>query len=123
MSNYTRTLPRDLFNEAKLLKCLGRLFLAEVDGELSDLVTLRHNDDESIAKGFIVDQDPSDGSIYVQNISIFIDGQYWTHCCDLNSKNNYPLRIVNQDDEEYYVFDDNGKLMPDFLIRKEVSDE
>lgn len=115
--SYHRVLPRDLFNEAKLFKCLGRLFLMEADGQLPDNVRLIHNTNRS--EGFIVSQDPSDGSLYVENISIFIDDIYWNHSCDYNSKRDYTLRIMGPDDSEFYVFDKNGKLMPSVLIRKE----
>ncbi len=34
---YTRVIPRDLFNEAKLLKCIGRLVLLIHDGDHNNI--------------------------------------------------------------------------------------
>lgn len=45
-SDYSRVMPRDLFNEAKLLKCLGHVMLAHVNDQLPQL-KVRHDTDET----------------------------------------------------------------------------
>lgn len=115
-SNYTRVIPRDLFNEAKLLKCLGRLSLLHHEGLLSDGVTIRH-DNDSFA-GFNITQNPTDGSLFVSNLTIAVNGDTYHHCTSLNDKSNYPLRLVSGDDREFYVFSEDGDVLPDFLTRK-----
>lgn len=42
-SSYRRVLPRDLFNEAKLLKCLGQLSLMIHDGKCE--LRVEHSDE------------------------------------------------------------------------------
>lgn len=39
---YQRVIPRDLFNEAKLLKCLGRLSLFIHDGKSPPILKVRN---------------------------------------------------------------------------------
>ena len=62
-TNYTRVLPGDLFNEAKLLKCIGRLVLLIEDRESITGLTFQFDD-----APFNIVQDPSDGSIAIHNI-------------------------------------------------------
>lgn len=65
-STYQRVLPRDLFNEAKLLKCLGQLSLLVYEGRLPLL--LQH--DTEFSQGFLVAQDRSSGDIFVSNLTV-----------------------------------------------------
>jgi hypothetical protein len=109
---YTRVIPRDLFNEAKLLKCLGHLALTLHDYEGRWPLTLNHEDPES---GFVIDQDENTGNLYCLNLEL-------THGEDrtiglssvYNSKSPYPL-IFSVDDDGDYVFDDNGNFSAEFL--------
>lgn len=107
---YIRVLPRDLFNEAKLLKCIGKLTLLIEDGKLPWLKY--HYDGE----GFVILQNFSDGSIFIGNIEFYSehDGSdvgvhFYT---PLNDRADWPLmmRIHN---EEFYVFQKNGELLID----------
>jgi hypothetical protein len=104
---YKRVLPRDLFNEAKLLKCIGKITLLIEDGLLSDFQY--HYDGEA----FNIIQDESDGSISVANISFWYKGHDRSVILKtgLNDKANWPLIMV-LGDEEYYLFQENGDLMP-----------
>jgi hypothetical protein len=62
--DYNRVIPRDLFNEAKLLKCLGQLCLLIDKGQCPGLSVVQPPCDNN---AFRILQDQSDGSIYVSN--------------------------------------------------------
>ena len=108
-SNYNRVIPRDLFNESKLLKCIGRLCLlihdnntpvdmsADNDGDAFEIVQLQ------------------DGSLSVSNVNISIKGQLHIFATTYNSKANYPLVVITQDDAKYRVFDENGEYETEFI--------
>lgn len=108
---YRRVIPRDLFNEANLLKCLGRLVLLIEDNEI-DWMQYHHD-----SEPFHVVQDEASGSLSVTNL------QFWTLDCGatkelyfdrpLNSRDPWPL-YVQYGDECYTVFDDEGN----FILQK-----
>lgn len=103
---YMRVIPRDLFNEASLLKCLGRLYLVT---ENLAAVRLVHNERQP----FDVVQDDADGSICCINVGIVINGKSYSHSRPLNSRDDWPL-YISRDDDEWPVFDDYGNLSPEF---------
>lgn len=111
MDTYQRVLPRDLFNEAKLLKCIGQVMLLAHDHNLPiefNLVPdLGYN-------GFVIDQYESDGSLYVANHDFTINGDVYHICIPLNSRDNYPLKI-SVGGEEFDVFNENGEFTSEFL--------
>jgi hypothetical protein len=118
--SYLRTIPRDLFNEAKLLKCLGRLSLLIHDGKAPSILAMEV---ESSRHGFGVEQDPSDGRMYAENVLCFAT---YPGCpmavrlyTVLNDRDPYPLLFEHTTDEdvdhEGQVFNDDGSLHPDFL--------
>jgi len=101
--SYHRVAPRDLFNESKLLKCVGKLVLLV---ENRDIPGLQYNYDGE--EPFVVDQDPSDGSISVSNIVFFDECSCEVRCyTGLNSRDNWPL-VISYNGCEYYPFDENG---------------
>lgn len=107
---YKRVIPRDLFNEANLLKCLGRLYIATENFVAVDIV-------HKAPQQFAIDQDISDGSIYCSTVQIRIKGAIWPHRRALNSREPWPLTISNPDDpdaDEIDVFTDDGGLSPEF---------
>ncbi len=57
---YLRVIPRDLFNEGNLLKCLGRIYinLESLPGISAELV--------ETGGPFHIEQNEDDGSIYVR---------------------------------------------------------
>lgn len=124
--NYARVLPRDLFNEAKLLKCLGQLSLLIHDGLGIDpawALKLIHQDpvDSEEYTGFIIEQNNDDGSIYCANLVLLSRGQVIRLYSPLNSKLPYPLQFFGhrRDGGEYptvddAVFNDNGTLSSEF---------
>lgn len=110
--NYKRVLPRDLFNEAKLLKCMGKLTLLIEDKMIDNLIY--HYDLEP----FCACQNEADGSIYMGNIEVFRTGSEGGKIelsTPLNSKEPWPLRALIGD-EEFSVFDDEGNIADEFTI-------
>lgn len=108
--SYIRVVPRDLFNEAKLLKCLGALYIA-AEYRNGDL-TVEHANEGS-REGWDIHQDEADGSLFCANVEIVFRGKV-IHCSTpLNSKVPYPL-LAEYGDEVVSVFDDAGKLSPEF---------
>lgn len=113
---YTRVIPRDLFNEAKLLKCLGQLSLLIHNG----MCPMRVIHDADRFVGFAIDQDQSDGSFYCSNLKFYfkrdgkdVEARFRT---SLNSRENYPLCTTTPEGEEIGVFEADGGLTEDFLI-------
>lgn len=115
-TTYLRVVPRDFFNEAKLLKCLGRLELLILDNEkpARDFKLTSEFDNEA----FNIVQDPNSGSISVSNYHVFVNGEELFLSTPLNSKANYPLIGIYKG-EEYYIFDEQGNFMPNFGITTE----
>jgi hypothetical protein len=112
--DYMRVLPRDLFNEAKLLKCLGQLCLLIEDNRLRRLKA-DHIEEDS---GFRILQEESDGSIYCDNLQFISEwhGDTVDLRCPLNSREPYPL--LYQDTLsgcEDRVFTDDGRPTLEFL--------
>lgn len=99
---YYRVIPRDLFNEANLLKCLGRLVLAA--DTLSEL-DVTHDDGP-----FRVEQNPDTGGLYCTNVRFFWKGQLMELERPLNSREPWPLYWVNSE-EEIEVFDSEGNVI------------
>lgn len=111
MSNYRRVLPRDLFNEANLLKCLGRLWIVLDDrrGHTARIV-------EEDVPAFDIVQNEATGGIYVRNLTFAVGGREFDLERPLNSRQPWPLYVSAADDpdfEEIAVFDDGGQLTPE----------
>jgi hypothetical protein len=112
---YRRVIPRDLFNESKLLKCLGQLALILHDYEGKYPLKLVHR---APSVGFLIDQDGTDGSLYCRNLTLYrVKGgkrreiHISTH---YNSKEPYPL-YFDFGDLSDVVFNDDGSFAPEFL--------
>lgn len=108
--SYTRVLPRDLFNEANLLKCVGALWIAT---ENKDNVKFNQDDVEF----FDVRQSDDDGSITIENVSLSIKGETYHARRPLNSREPWPLYLLRRYDPDYDeipVFKDDGTLSDEF---------
>lgn len=107
---YTREIPRDLFNEANLLKCYGKIYL-----ELERLglrgVELVH----AGAEPFMAAQDASDGSTYLANVQLMVGGTEIHLRRPLNSRDAWPLYAQTFDGEEIDVFDGAGNFTPEMV--------
>lgn len=107
-----RILPRDAFNDANLLKCIGQMVLLIEDGKIN----LTYDYD---GEPFDIQQDETDGSTFIANITFFapsadgFTGDMIRHRRPLNSREAWPL-LLFRGDNEYYAFDEKGQFMPDF---------
>jgi hypothetical protein len=106
-ATYLRVIPRDLFNEASLLKCLGRFWIE------TERYQPRKVQMEFDGEAFDVCQD-DDGRLWVRNIEIFIHGKPYWHYRPLNSREPWPLYLTT-DDDCIAVFTDDGQLTPELL--------
>lgn len=111
---YTRVIPRDLFNEADLLKCYGRLWilLDETRGHVAQL----GEEEQLPGAPFEIWQDEADGSISVANVPFTIRGERWRLSRPLNCRNPWPLWCSSPDEEICErVFTEEGRFSPEFL--------
>lgn len=106
---YSRVLPRDLFNEAKLLKCMGRVALYIHDGIIPNTTILLHHEPES---GFKIEQG-IDGETFVINLVLISYHDVIPLSSPLNSRANYPLEAF-WEDEYVRVFNEDGDLTDEF---------
>jgi hypothetical protein len=107
---YTRVIPRDLFNEASLLKCIGHLW---IETERYTTVRLIHS-----GAAFNICQDDLDGSTYCGNVTIIIANRSYDHRRPLNSRDAWPLWLTLRNDpdaDEFEAFDGEGNLSPELL--------
>lgn len=107
MSNYIRVLPRDLFNEAGLLKCLGRLWI--LTDETREHAAKFTTEDVNV---FDIVQDEGSGAIYVRNVEFCVHGVAYLLTRPLNARSAWPLYLETADDA-VSVFDDDGNLSAD----------
>lgn len=113
--SYRREIPRDLFNEANLLKCYGRLWLCleQVPSAVgADLIHLHPTG------SFQIHQNPADGSITILNVQLHVRGARYHLYRPLNARDPWPLYAERYDDipdaESLAVFDDAGNLSDEF---------
>ena len=107
---YQRVIPRDFFNEAKLLKCMGVLALKILDYQLPEGITITIKESSAAFKVDLID----DGSLTVSNYPVKVNGQAVTMKTRYNSKSNFPL-ICEIDYEEVLVFNEKGEFDEEFI--------
>lgn len=107
-TQYTRVLPRDLFNEAKLLKCMGRLCLLIEDGTTPVKMSFKDN-----GKPFKIGL-MEDGYLTIVNLPVYIKAKPFRFRCQYNSQQPYPLFCENENNE-YPVFTDSGDFDTEFI--------
>lgn len=109
--SYTRVIPRDLFNEANLLKCYGRLWIC-LEGRMGRGIEMPEDVDR-----FEIAQRPEDGWTYIANVPLTIRGVSYRLLRPLNTREPWPLyaeEIGNPDAEAVEVFDADGNLSEAF---------
>lgn len=109
--NYFRVIPRDFFNESKLLCCLGKLSVAIHDGMTNGLNLRQQFENEP----FVVAQDQADGSLTVLNYQVFLNDRPLYLYTTYNSRDKYPLK-ADYEDETYQVLDEQGNLATNFGV-------
>lgn len=102
--SYRRVIPRDLFNEASLLKCLGKIVLDIEDGKLPWLSY--HHDGEA----FTIVQNESNGALYCGNVQFFACKKTLHFERPLNSREAWPLFYETENDC-FEVFDNAGNII------------
>lgn len=110
--SYVRVIPRDLFNEADLLKCLGHLYI------LLETNPSKAKFDVDDLPVFDIQQDENDGSIYVANLPFSADGRKIHLSRPLNARARWPLYLSLPDDPDFEairVFEENGVFTEDML--------
>lgn len=102
-----------MFNEADLLKCLGRLSLLIHDRFDGNVLELKHDRPE---EGFVVGMEHSDGSIHVENLRLAVKGRPGTYTPfrPLNSRASWPLYIAYADGNVVRIFDAAGDFSEEF---------
>lgn len=109
MTNYQRVIPRDLFNEGNLLKCLGRVYINLE--KLAMESALKHD-----GEAFEISQDQDSGALIVLNVTLRLGKEEYTFYRPLNSRYAWPLKLRLSDDEEIDVFnEDSGEFSTDML--------
>ncbi len=116
---YRRVIPRDLFNEANLLKCLGRLWLCldQVRDHSATLGTHNGYDPgDHDGEPFAIVQNEDDGSISVANFPFTVRGTRFFLSRPLNSREPWPLWCGDESGEICLeVFNGAGDLSAEFL--------
>ena len=110
--SYQRVLPRDAFNEANYLKCIGRLALIRNDQlegyQYFELVSDLY---EEFGSSFSRNQD---GDLYCHSTFIrVLEGKYRIYR-NLNSRSPYPVYIIT-DVGMIDLLTDEGNLTQDFI--------
>lgn len=111
METYTRVIPRDFYNESKLLKCLGYLKIKSEQHDRPDGIEISI---EENGERFLIEKDESSGDIYVANYGTSVNGKAVRFATNLNSKSNFPL-YCEYEDTPYGIFDDNGNWDEEFI--------
>lgn len=109
MKYYPRQIPRDLFNEASLLKMIGQVYLK--------LETTRDHRAALMPEqvhAFDIEQDQATGGISLTNVHFLVRGQRYRLTRPLNARDPWPLYLqaMNAEDdfEEIAVFDEQGNF-------------
>jgi hypothetical protein len=109
--SYTRVIPRDLFNESALLKCLGKLALFELDNVVEGLKVVYepHGDGSGgIVEGFLIKQH-YDGDLYCDNVTIINNSgvSSWVFR-SYNSREPWSCTVCPFDDDPFEAIDEDG---------------
>lgn len=107
-TQYCRVIPRDLFNEAKLLKCIGRPCLLIHDGMNLGCMSFEHD-----GESFEIWLMEKESYLIVDNIQFMCGDTLVAFVTEYNSKSEYPLYAYH-DYCEYLVFDSAGNYTEDF---------
>lgn len=101
--SYQRVLPRDAFNEANFLKCIGQLTMALEDGFFPFIQY------EYYGGPFEMEQDIN-GCLYTTAIDFFYNGERLQVTRPLNSREPWPLYIETESGS-VDIFNDIGEIV------------
>lgn len=106
--SYIRVIPRDLFNEANLLKCYGQLALHIHDHKYTTSPAFA---DLFADDAFQIEMSMDSGDIFIANLPLTIDGQEYELSRPMNSREPWPLWISGDGIEEpFEVFNPDGSI-------------
>jgi len=111
--SYQRVIPRDLFNESKLLKSLGQVQLLIHDGQAPKGLRFVHDDSEY--PGFEIDQSQDAGDLSVTNLRLYYGENEVGIASRYNSKAPYTLECTDDDADCCDVLGDDGRFTAEFL--------
>jgi hypothetical protein len=114
--SYKRVIPRDLFNEANLLKLYGQVALHLHDHPIEG-VALIYSGDENDEDGspFDIDQD-IDGNLLIMNLDLYVRGVGYLLSRPINTREPWSLYaqdIYSPDSDPTSVFDHEGRFSPE----------
>jgi len=111
---YLRVIPRDLFNEADLLKCLGKLEIL-LDNMEGHNASLTFDGSLNATAGFDIEQNPDDGSIYSTTVEFSVSCDHYELYRPLNSREKWPLYVrFDGADGDIRVYEESGNLSREF---------
>ncbi len=110
-NQHNRVIPRDFFNEAKLLKCMGVLALSVLDNTMPDGIDILI---EESGQPFDIVLDEMWGLLIVSNYRVSINDEEYMVGTTYNSKEAFPFVVVVED-TEYEVFNEQGKFSHEFI--------
>lgn len=102
--SYQRVIPRDFFNESKLLKCLGKL---SIKGESLGIKI------EESGGLFNIELLEDWAVLTVTNYRVTVNDNIYTFGTRYNSKDPYPL-VMLYEYEEIEVLNENGEITKEF---------
>lgn len=106
--SYERVIPRDLFNDANLLKCLGRVYI-NIENKYENVSLDFGGEDFDICKV------PATGETYSKNVMLYKGDTHIELFRPLNSREEWPLIAVDSETEtEYSVFNPDGSFTKEF---------
>jgi hypothetical protein len=111
-NSYQREIPRDFFNEAKLLKCMGVLALKILDDLTPEGIVIEIPE---TGQPFEIERQEEHDGLCVSNYTVEVNGEEYLVYSKYNSKSNFPLYIVDDEYNEAEVFDEKGNFSEDFI--------
>lgn len=107
---YKRIIPRDFFNEAKLLKCMGLLSLKIEDRETPEGIKIEIESNNEPFEIVLLEE----GSLTIKNYLVKVNGKRVTMKTTYNSKSPFPL-MCGIGYDEWPVFTDEGEFDEEFI--------
>ena len=107
--SYYKIAPRDLFNEANFMKCIGQLTLIMHD---TYLPSIKFEHDIYRDHGVTFELDEYTGGLVLHNMFV-VRGERVTICRPLNSREPWPI-YIESDDDYISIFTNDGVLSEEF---------
>ncbi len=105
---YNRIAPRDMFNEANMLKCCGKMALLAIDFPCC----LTFDENQYTSDGLTLST-TEDGDLYVVGHLFFLNDQPLLFTRPMNSRRAWPIVAIIAD-EYIDIFTDHGDFTDEF---------